>query len=287
MQLPQILVRLINKFKLLPLFNLKTTIVVNNRNVIIPIIAKQGLNNIRLSEPWMTDVLKKLRPVFNNHFVDVGVNIGQTLVKAYGVFDNVNYIGFEPNPVCYNYSKKLIELNNFSNCSIVPVGISGKDEVVQLLFFHNDTADSSATIVKDFRDESTVIKKEFVPVFHGTALTQFLPTTIGSILKIDVEGAELEVIEGLRTWINNTRPIILIEVLPVYTIENKFRLQRQELICTYLKQMNFIITRIMKNDNKVSLFELDTFDINQEIENSDYIFIPAERTEEIMSLFNN
>jgi FkbM family methyltransferase len=68
--------------------------------------------------------------------------------------------------------------------------------------------------------------KEFVPVFHGKALTQFLPSKVGSILKVDVEGAELEVIEGLKSWINETRPIIIIEVLPVYTVENKFRLQR-------------------------------------------------------------
>jgi FkbM family methyltransferase len=184
------------------------------------------LTNIRLSESWMTEVLKKIQPVFNNHFVDVGVNIGQTLVKAYSVFDNVHYIGFEPNPVCYNYSKQLIELNEFSNCAIVPIGIGAKDEVVQLLFFSNDTADSSASIIKDFRDEKTVVKKEFVPVFHGKALTQFLPSKVGSILKVDVEGAELEVIEGLKSWINETRPIIIIEVLPVYTVENKFRLQR-------------------------------------------------------------
>jgi FkbM family methyltransferase len=87
------------------------------------------------------------------------VNIGQTLVKALLVFDNVHYIGFEPNPVCYNYSKQLIELNEFSNCAIVPIGIGAKDEVVQLLFFSNDTADSSASIIKDFRDEKTVVKR--------------------------------------------------------------------------------------------------------------------------------
>jgi hypothetical protein len=50
--------------------------------------------------------------------------------------------------------------------------------------------------------------------------------------------------------------------------------------------MNFTITRIVKNNNNISLTKLDTFDINQKIENSDYIFIPAERTEEIISLFN-
>ena len=54
----------------------------------------------------------------------------------------------------------------------------------------------------------------------------------------------------------------------------------------YLNQMNFTITRIVKNNNNISLTKLDTFDINQKIENSDYIFIPAERTEEIISLFN-
>lgn len=283
---PKIVIRLLNKIRLLPLLNLKTTIAVNNRKVIIPIIAKEGLNNIRLSESWMTEVLKRLQPVFNGHFVDVGVNIGQTLIKAFTIFNDVKYIGFEPNPSCLNYSKNLIEINGFSNCSLIPIGIGEKTEIAKLLFFSDDKLDPSATIIQGFRDEGTVVKKEFIPVFKGSTLSNILPTDLGSILKIDVEGAELEVIEGFNSWINATRPIILTELLPVYSVENTFRLERQKLLNSHLKNVNYVITRIVKNNNQVTLLKLNEFDINDKIENSDYIFIPVEKVEEIISLFN-
>ena len=249
MIISKIAIRVLNKISLLPLFNIKTTISVNNRKVIIPIIAQEGLNNIRLSETWMTEVLKKLQPVFNGHFIDVGVNIGQTLIKAFTVFNDIKYIGFEPNPSCLNYCKNLIEINGFSNCSLIPIGIGEKTEVTKLLFFSDDKLDPSATIIQGFRDEGTVVKKEFIPVFKGSSLSNILPTNFGSILKIDVEGAELEVIEGFHSWINTTRPIILTEVLPVYSVENTFRLDRQQLLNSHLKNMNYVITRIVKNES--------------------------------------
>jgi FkbM family methyltransferase len=286
MIISKIAIRVLNKISLLPFFNIKTTISVNNRKVIIPIIAQEGLNNVRLSETWMTEVLKKLQPVFNGHFIDVGVNIGQTLIKAFTVFNDVKYIGFEPNPSCLNYCKNLIEINGFSNCSLIPIGIGEKTEVTKLLFFSDDKLDSSATIIQGFRNEETVVKKEFIPVFKGSSLSNILPTNFGSILKIDVEGAELEVIEGFHSWINTTRPIILTELLPVYSVENTFRLDRQQLLNSHLKNMNYVITRIGKNES-ITLLKLNEFDINDEIENSDYIFIPIERVEEIISLFNS
>ena len=80
-----------------------------------------GYENLNLSEPWMTNVLLGLRPLFNGHFVDVGVNIGQTLLKAHAVFGEVNYIGFEPNPTCINYVQEMIRQNGFKQTELIPI----------------------------------------------------------------------------------------------------------------------------------------------------------------------
>ena len=41
-------------------------------------------------------------------FIDVGVNVGQTLLKLKSISSEINYLGFEPNPNCVNYLKNLI-----------------------------------------------------------------------------------------------------------------------------------------------------------------------------------
>ncbi|MBS4044368.1 MAG: FkbM family methyltransferase [Chitinophagaceae bacterium] len=280
-------VRLLNKLKLLPFLNIETTIKVNNKVIKIPIDSSIGLTNLRLSETWMTLLLIKMKPLFNKNFIDIGVNLGQTLVKVYSVFDNINYVGFEPNPICFHYSKKLISVNSFKNCDVVPVGIGSKNEILPLMFFSSDNSDQSATIIENFRPESAILKKEFVPIYNGDSVIQFLPSEKGAFLKIDVEGAELEVVEGMLEWINEFRPIIIIEVLPVYTIENIFRLERQKKLSKILKNSNFVIARIIKDSNQITIEILKDFDINTKIENSDYLFFPKEKKDEINLIFNN
>jgi len=75
----------------------------------------------------------------------------------------------------------------------------------------------------------------------------FLPKIKHSFLKIDVEGAELEVIEGLKNWINDHRPIMIAEVLPTYTADNTFRIERQNRIAVLVSEMNFVILRKIEN----------------------------------------
>jgi hypothetical protein len=62
-----------------------------------------------MSELWMIDLLKIVLPIGNKSFVDVGINVAQTLLKLKSVSPEINYIGFEPNPVYTNYGAKLIK----------------------------------------------------------------------------------------------------------------------------------------------------------------------------------
>ncbi len=98
-----------------------------------------------------------------------------------------------------------------------------------------------------------------------------------------MEGAELEVLQGLSQWIEECRPIILIEVLPVYKNENVFRLQRQQKMESILKTLNYKISRI--NKKSISISDLDEIGIHADIKNSDYIFYPENLKESIHKSF--
>src|SRR5580698_2194129 len=123
MRVPTFLAKALHKLRCLPFLNLNSTIELEKERILIPILGGQGYSNFNLSEPWMTETLKCLRPIFNGHFVDVGVNIGQTLIKAYAVFEDIHYIGFEPNPSCVHYVQELIKINELKNFHIFPMGV--------------------------------------------------------------------------------------------------------------------------------------------------------------------
>lgn len=270
--------------KLLSKVNTSSYIHVEGKKIVIPVNGELGYYGIHLSEPWMTELLKLMKPVFNGHFVDVGVNMGQTLIKTQALFDQFEYIGFEPNPVCVNYAQDLIKQNAFKNCNLVPVGISNKESVLKLHFFNAEETDPSASIVENFRPDEKVVHSVFVPVFNLDYIRQFLPNAQNSFLKIDVEGAELEVLSGLRDWLIETQPIIVIEILPVYKAENTQRLNRQNQLENLMKETGYLINRI-KKEPKISLELLKEIGIHGSVEDSDYILCPASMQERLETCF--
>jgi len=48
----------------------------------------------------MIDLLKKILLLKDGVFIDIGMNLGQTLIKLKCVDPNIRYFGFEPNPGC-------------------------------------------------------------------------------------------------------------------------------------------------------------------------------------------
>lgn len=258
---------------------------VSGKELLIPILGGLGLQYLHLSEPWMTNLLLKLKPLNPVHFVDIGVNLGQTLAKVYGVFDKISYVGFEPNCSCVNYAREIIRRNKLKDFNIIPVGISNQTEVLKLNFFSNDDNDSSASILADFRPDQKIVNTIFVPVFDDRQLGQFLPENGYTIAKIDVEGAELEVLQGFSSWVTKVQPIILIEILPVYSIDNTYRVERQAKLLSLLKSWKYTIFRVKKQQG-ITIEFIDDIGIHSSIDDSDYVLCPSESRDSLMKMFN-
>jgi len=285
MRISFFLARVLSKLRLLPFFNGSVSISVNKKKMIIPLLGRQGYENLRLSEPWMTKTLLALRPLFKGHFVDVGVNTGQTLLKSQAVFDEVHYLGFEPNSSCVNYVQELVRLNEFEHITVLPIAVGEKTEMLRLNFFSPDKSDSSASIIENFRPNATTDHYVYVPVYDFQLLSGFLPEKHLSILKIDVEGAEMEVLYGLKEWINTYHPLILIEILPVYNAENTARLNRQHKIEELLRNVHYKIARLKKKD-EVHLEIITEFGIHSLIEDCDYLLYHETLDEKVKACFN-
>ncbi len=243
------------------------------RQIRVPLIGGIGFANLNPGEEWMTSILSVLLPRRAGAFVDVGVNVGQTMLKVKALNPEQPYIGFEPNPACYCYTQRLIAENGFANCTVLPVGLSNTATVAPL--FIKGEADVGGTIIPGFRYREQWAHMRHVAVFPGDAMLATLGSPLVSVLKVDVEGAELEVLEGLRLTLE-TRPFILCEILPLFVddcAKGRFRKPRQDRLLANMREAGYELFRVLGDGSVIPLPDIAT---HADPSLSNYLFAPRE-----------
>lgn len=234
------------------------------------------------TEPWMLDTLRLLIQRHGGGLLDVGVNVGQTMV-AYKIVDpNGIYIGIEPNPDCASFANKISQANGFKNVTILPAALSNVSGLIKLDFYEDNDTDSSASIINQFRHDRPIIRSKFIASITGADFFDKFDCSSIRIIKIDVEGAEAIVIRQLDALLKLNRPIITVEILPAYSSDNVARIKNQEQIEAVLEQHNYDIVRIQHDGSRLLGFRfIRKFGIHSEIFNSDYILVPMERLQDL------
>jgi FkbM family methyltransferase len=139
-------------------------------------------------------------------FVDAGANFGtHSLLMARAGLDVVS---FEPNPGCRAYSQTLYEENGVTVATL-PVALGARQGTAELVFPKGESWLGSIIpqVIGWNRDrgECEVVQTEVrrlddVPLGGGPML-----------IKIDVEGGEVEVLEGARRTLRERRPAVIFE----------------------------------------------------------------------------
>lgn len=204
-------------------------------------------------EPWLDPIFAFLLKISDGTVIDVGANRGQTLAKILRIDPARGYIGFEPQPICAAFIERFIKDNQLLNARLVPVGLSNQTGLAEIHFGREQTADTTASLVRAFRPNDFYTHTAFVPVFQGdTVLEQLAPGTIAAI-KVDVEGGELEVLQGFSATMKAQQPPIVFEVLNNYLAASRraldpetiaFRSARIESLQALLHQHGYRIFNI-------------------------------------------
>ncbi len=187
---------------------------VSDEQFLIPIVNGQGFRHFARFETETFAIMKALHAQSPGAFVDVGANIGQTLIKVKAIDRSARYVGFEPSPACCGYLDQLINANAFVDCTVFPVGASDRQDILH--FFYSHSTDAAATTVAGFwTGANTKSLCRSIIVERADVLIRQLATIekIG-VIKIDVEGGELEALSGLSETVAEHRPPILMEILP-------------------------------------------------------------------------
>lgn len=253
--------------------------------VSIPFIGGRSLH--AGAEPWMTDLLGSLLPLAPGRFVDVGVNLGQTLLKVKLLDPERAYLGFEPNPLCVSYVRELIARNHWRSVELVPAGLFVRDEILALeLFSTTDATDSAASVISNFRPGQPVHERLHVPVVRWETATKAVGEVPSGIVKIDVEGAELEVLSTMEAMIGRDMPLILMEVLPAYRADNSPRIERQRAIEALAARHGYSILRVQKSsDGRFrGLRRIQEFGVHADLNECEHVLAPARSAQALAHL---
>jgi FkbM family methyltransferase len=159
------------------------------------------------SEPEVQKALAMLMKA-GDVFFDIGANVGfYTILGARLVGPSGKVVAFEPFPDSAATAQKNAGLNGFSNVNVIKKAVSNKSGNANLIL------SAEATMAKlegiPFESKSTgSIAVELVSIDEFLTSPGTVPPTL---VKIDVEGAEIEVLQGMSGTVSKYAPLILCE----------------------------------------------------------------------------
>jgi FkbM family methyltransferase len=151
-------------------------------------------------------VLKYIEPEERGLFIDVGAHIGlwsRMAIKA--GFDRI--LAFEPDINNYNcLVKNLKEFNN--NKIFCNYGLSNKSCKKDLIVDKKQNSGANQII-----EGNSICVRTFDSMYKLLIYQSLLPFILFKkiLIKIDVQGHELEVVEGMTNFIKEYKPIIIVE----------------------------------------------------------------------------
>ncbi len=139
-------------------------------------------------------------------YVDVGTNRGQVLREALRVAPRGRHIAFEPIP-------ELAEMlaSSFPEAESRRLALGAEPHVAQFCHFTKLDGWSGLRRSPEISDE--LGRPEFIDVQVSTLDIQMAGLT-PAVIKIDVEGGELAVLEGGRSTLAGARPLLIFEHVP-------------------------------------------------------------------------
>lgn len=150
-------------------------------------------------------VWKYFKPARGEVFIDVGAHVGKyTLQVARILGNNGLVIALEPHPGNYRALLKGIQLNGFKN--IVALNVAAWDRDCKLKLFIHDAAVHHSTKIDLGLGHVEVKARAIDQVVEELGVKQV------DWIKIDVEGAEMEVLKGLKKTLVKYAPRLIIEV---------------------------------------------------------------------------
>lgn len=213
---PYPLIKIFVRFIDLPNVNSKWLIYLPNNKQIITKIYKDDIKskNFALSYKWHSPALNFSEYLLINYYnihvpwIDIGANLGLRSLLALSEYRPVYFI--EPNKELNEINYERCRLNKFINFTFIECGVS--DKIGEAVFYIDNTSYNSS-IEPGIVSDNSIDRVEKIRIDTIDNIFKNIFNKLETaILKIDVEGHELNVLRGANDFISQLFPTIIIEV---------------------------------------------------------------------------
>jgi len=156
-----------------------------------------------IHEPISTKIFRRLlKP--GMHIIDIGANLGYyAFQEARIVEENGKVIAIEPVLENVQLLQHGCELNSFNNMKILPIAIGAKNGIGKI-FLQKESNCGSMVLPESYQ------KIAEVPIRDLDSLLETEERI--DVIRMDVEGSEVEIIKGMHKTLTKYKPILFIEI---------------------------------------------------------------------------
>ena len=152
-------------------------------------------------------VMKSLLPA-GGTFIDVGANFGTfSLLASRMVGANGRVIAIEPQARLGVMIRESAALSGVKNCDVMQLALGSEQKTLELIVPSDDSGRAGFYQGFSGRHKHTVERVNVVTL-------DSLDLKSVSLIKIDVEGSEIDVLDGARETLSRCKPAVLIELNP-------------------------------------------------------------------------
>lgn len=256
---------------------------VGQHSIRVPLIDEAGLYLLHWKNSWKTSLIVKRLNSRPGVLLDVGANVGQTMLDFLCARTGSVYFGFEPNITAAAYMARVIQINKIENAHLVPVALSNSASLASISIQQGNSRYSSDAIVTEQFRPSHTFDKSFIACFPLDSILPSLQAPDISMIKIDAEHSELLVLQGMQETLRHHRPPVCCEVLHHDSIFPAEQYHQHLLkLETILLTLDYTIYHVIYQGDEVhyrlvpvASFPRSIF-TEQSYHECDYLFLPKE-----------
>lgn len=150
----------------------------------------------------LEDLLDRLHE--DDTFFDIGAHIGIYSCLAGEKAIKGNVVAFEPNPEVRTRLQNNIQLNNLKNVEVLPFAVSNQNGIGKIVGWKVETDTQQKNAQSNEEQEIEIVQGDSIIEEEGLGSP--------SVVKIDVEGGEIDTLRGLKQTLQSSCRLVYVEV---------------------------------------------------------------------------